>query len=329
METMGRTVLTSQFVARLLPELKSNVAGSEGDFERLLVKARFEEDKLRDLSPSPKKKTQPTVPSQDASNEQESQPLAKSTPSGQTWCRKCQSHHHHWKQHPLCGRSEPREAPGQKSSTKQISAVTATPPSTQEVDSEGDAVNSALDEAMATMYGVTPTNSPAAATLGPTIRTQVMLEGESVEALVDTGSPATIVSLKCIIDVLARKRPPGQSPQQWREAVQKRLQKPSIPLRNYGGGELNLVRELEVEIERAGYSIKSVIQIHVGASVELLLGTDVLPHLGFLVLARSTGGTTEDLLMTAVLESPRDGGAIVQLLQTVKVPPQHKKVVHA
>ena len=92
METMGCTVLTSQFVAGLLPELKSKVAGSEGGFELLLVKARFEEAKLRDLSPPPKKKTQP---SQDATHEQESQPLAKSTPSGQTWCRKCRSHHHH------------------------------------------------------------------------------------------------------------------------------------------------------------------------------------------------------------------------------------------
>lgn len=207
--------------------------------------------------------------------------------------------------------------------------MTSTPPSTPGDDGEGDAVDSALDEAMATMYGVTPTNSFAAATLGLTIRTQVTLEGEIVEALVDTGSPATIVSLKCIIDVLAKKRPPRQSPQQWREAVQKRLQKPSIPLRNYGGGELNLVRELEVKIARAGYSMKSVIQIHVGSSVELLLGTDVLSHLGFSLLAKSTGGTTEDLLMTVVGESPRDGGAIVRLLQTVKLPPRHKKVVHA
>lgn len=43
METMGCTVLTSQFVAGLLPELKSKVAGSEGGFELLLVKAHFEE----------------------------------------------------------------------------------------------------------------------------------------------------------------------------------------------------------------------------------------------------------------------------------------------
>lgn len=95
MEMMGRTVLTSQFVAGLLPDLKSKVAGTEGDFDQLLVKARFEEAKLRDLSPSQKKKTPATAPSQQVTPELESQPLARSAPSGQLWCRKCRSHHHH------------------------------------------------------------------------------------------------------------------------------------------------------------------------------------------------------------------------------------------
>lgn len=45
-ESMGRMVLTSQFVAGLLPELKTEVASSEGGFEQLLVKASFEEAKM-------------------------------------------------------------------------------------------------------------------------------------------------------------------------------------------------------------------------------------------------------------------------------------------
>ena len=48
MEQMGQTVLCSQFV--LLPEIKSKVAGVEGDLERLLTKARFEEAKIRELA---------------------------------------------------------------------------------------------------------------------------------------------------------------------------------------------------------------------------------------------------------------------------------------
>ena len=52
-ESMGKTVLVSQFVAGLLPVLKTKVAGVDGKFDEILVKARFEEAKLRDLKPLP------------------------------------------------------------------------------------------------------------------------------------------------------------------------------------------------------------------------------------------------------------------------------------
>jgi len=42
-EAMGRSVLASQFVSGLLQEIKEKVAGSEGDFNALLTRARFEE----------------------------------------------------------------------------------------------------------------------------------------------------------------------------------------------------------------------------------------------------------------------------------------------
>jgi len=51
-DTLGQTVLANQFVAGLLPEIKSKIVGCEGDFNRPLAKARFEEAKLCDLGPS-------------------------------------------------------------------------------------------------------------------------------------------------------------------------------------------------------------------------------------------------------------------------------------
>ena len=48
-EAMGKSVLAYQFVSGLLPELKAEVAGTEGDFEHQLAKARFEEAKAREL----------------------------------------------------------------------------------------------------------------------------------------------------------------------------------------------------------------------------------------------------------------------------------------
>ena len=49
-EAMDCSVLAYQFVAGLKPNFKSKLAGVEGTFDQLLVKARFEEAKLRDLS---------------------------------------------------------------------------------------------------------------------------------------------------------------------------------------------------------------------------------------------------------------------------------------
>ena len=48
-EEMGQSVLTYQFAAGLLAELKPRVAGTEGTFEQLLTKAWFEKAELRDL----------------------------------------------------------------------------------------------------------------------------------------------------------------------------------------------------------------------------------------------------------------------------------------
>ena len=48
-ESMGKSVLSSQSVAGLIPALRSKVDGREGGFNAVLVKARFKEAKVRDL----------------------------------------------------------------------------------------------------------------------------------------------------------------------------------------------------------------------------------------------------------------------------------------
>ena len=52
-ERMGQTVLAYQFAAGLKPEIRLKVAGTEGSFEQLLMRACFEEAKLRDLQSIP------------------------------------------------------------------------------------------------------------------------------------------------------------------------------------------------------------------------------------------------------------------------------------
>ena len=70
---------------------------------------------------------------------------------------------------------------------------------------------------------------------------------------------------------------------------------PSMSPFCYGGGKLNLVKQMEVTLSRAGYTT-AMAQIQSGAPVDLLLGTDQLPHLGFRMTAYNADGSIQDLL---------------------------------
>ena len=48
-EEMGKAVLASQFVTGLREDIKAKLARCDGDLDQLLIKARFEEAKIRDL----------------------------------------------------------------------------------------------------------------------------------------------------------------------------------------------------------------------------------------------------------------------------------------
>ena len=57
---------------------------------------------------------------------------------------------------------------------------------------------------MVTMDVLTTGGKPEGPTLGPTVLLNVLLEGYPVKGLVDTGSPITIVSIECLLDILAK-----------------------------------------------------------------------------------------------------------------------------
>ena len=48
-ERVGQTVLASQFVACLHPSLQFKVVGKKGEMEQLVLKARFEETRVKNL----------------------------------------------------------------------------------------------------------------------------------------------------------------------------------------------------------------------------------------------------------------------------------------
>lgn len=77
-----------------------------------------------------------------------------------------------------------------------------------------EAKNALLDE-MVTMHVLTTGRKPEGLTLGPTVLVNALL-GHPVKASVDTGSPITIVSIKCLLDILAKNRIDDQTVQNWK-----------------------------------------------------------------------------------------------------------------
>ena len=107
-------------------------------------------------------------------------------------------------------------------------------------------LEAALHENRATLHGISAPNSRGDIQLGPSINAEIELEGMPVQALLDTGSPATIVSLELVLQALWRKRPTNQTREQWEEDMKKRIEAPSIMLQNYGGDTINTVGQILV-----------------------------------------------------------------------------------
>ena len=121
----------------------------------------------------------------------QSSPLTKSTK-----CLKCGGTNHLAKHCRWRGRAEPGQARGSGKSA-QTTRVGALVPPGEQVKKQPKSRETEVDEALAgvvtTMHIITPSKDDVC--LGPTITTEVELEGSPVKVLVDTGSPSTIVSL--------------------------------------------------------------------------------------------------------------------------------------
>ena len=131
--------------------------------------------------------------------------------------------------------------------------------------------------------------------LGPSLTTQVYVNGVPAETLIDTGSPATVISLEFVLQSFAKTKPEGQSPSEWREETRRKFSLPSLTLKAYSGHHLSIPYQVAVELQHASKTIKTVVLVQEEAPHELLLGTDLLPKLGFALVAME-GAQPTDLL---------------------------------
>ena len=87
-------------------------------------------------------------------------------------------------------------------------------------------LESVLDDVQGVLLNITSDMDKKEKRLGPTVTTTMELEGMPIHALVDTGSPVSIVSLHKLLLAFACKHPSGKPSKAWEEEMRKKLRNP-------------------------------------------------------------------------------------------------------
>ena len=85
------------------------------------------------------------------------------------------------------------------------------------------------------------------------------------------------------MDILEKLKASTQATEEWKQQVQSKFQTPSIAVNNYGGGMVNIISQIPVSLKLGDKECHATILVQKGATLDLLLGTDLLTYLGFYV----------------------------------------------
>ena len=111
---------------------------------------------------------------------------------------------------------------------------------------------------------------------------KVLVNGIPTQALINSGSPATVVSLEFVIYVFVKEKEEHKTPAQ--ETFEK-FHPPSVLLKAYRGHKLNILSQVSSRLTRRSWTVEAVVLVQEGALHELLLGTDLQSKLGFALVA--------------------------------------------
>ena len=132
--------------------------------------------------------------------------------------------------------------------------------------------------------------------LGCTLTAEVCVEGQPTKALLDTGSPVSIISIEFLLQALLNLNK-EKSKEERLKFAESKLKMPTISIWNFGGGRVNVLsHQVTVDINRGSYQCRATILVQKGSTIELLLGTDLLTKLDFDLVKTSQEGEVTSLL---------------------------------
>lgn len=117
----------------------------------------------------------------------------------------------------------------------------------------------------------------------------------SVAEQTSTKRDRQVNALNLTVLVLASQKTKEQSPEQRKTEMKHRMEPCKVGLQNYGGGKLNLIRQIWIVLSRNGHEVCAVVQVQKDIPVGLLIRTDTLPQLGFALVETDTCGMGIDL----------------------------------
>ena len=227
-------------------------------------------------------------------------------------CYECGGSDHKWRD---CPKLKPTsETPGRRSNTRVTttsSNITSSQGSSESLDDACHRLQQQWMDAefrrLVETYDGSAGVDTVAGAVGPLYYCNVNIAGEPVEAMVDTGSSATIMSFD-LFKKIGRKA----------GIAKNALSQPDVTLRDYSQRPIPVGAKVDLEVEFNGKKMTATVYLRGSGSTEsesLLLGTNVVIPVGLMSPAKgvsSRGGATAKVRLVQAKRVPGGKGAIVE-----------------